>query len=997
MSWFPLVGLLAEALEWWLSVMTRRWLSCHLARIACRYGHHTNSIYSYDGHQNHSIELTSAAKNENLDAVLTDSSATPLLTVSIHLSDQEIAHSSDLSTNRSTRDDCLQLSAADPNCCSFFSSHQKSHFPAVDSAETKLRQMVLPGSCSSEFASPCSSALPSCPQSNSDLAAAAPPLNTSVDGHSNNAMGLGAVQQQRTDQQGQPTSSSIVHRLRPQVPPKPQIDIVRYSMANAKDDLDLDTILSELLELENQLSSEANDHLLLHGLPSLPSSNSNNKLNNIAFQQPRTTPTPYGYSNGPVAQEPLVLINNTAFQQRKPQSNCSSLLQLGGVNSECELSATRLHTDLCTSPDADSAFGDSSSTECASSGSSGAGRGTNRCRNSEISSADSYRGSLNTPSPTQTHQASPNSVDVSSSTVRAPSALSSVAGGDIKAQKIREALEKMKEAKMKKIYVKIFLEDGTTKGLLIDERWNVLETMKQLAEKQKVTLTPEHVILEEYPDLHFKRIYEDHEFVVENIEDWLADSKNKLYFIRMPDKYNFLRTPQEFLLTEKSKYAEKFPQLDSPEWTSDLKQSLVTLFAESENNAVPEMEGWLLLKSDGKKSWKKHYFVLRSSGLYYYPKCGKMRGTKDLQCLMNVYNNQVYTCLDWKKKYKAPTNYGFAIKHPRIQVKTSKYIKYICAEDEKSFNKWIAALRITRNGFQTLFKNYCLMQSEARTSQPPAPIRVETPQIPLQRLSSLDHSALSSASFTPKHNYSNSIASLNSPIEKPSSGSPMRQIPSMLNSPRISLLSQTTPNNGRGSPASIVFDQDECGTIKRQPYATDIPQYAQFARPASSNTQIGNSAMCSSTPSTSSNGTCCYKGPVECECHVVSLGQPDSDSDEEDQLPPPPSQGSVQRIALPATPRSMPAPFVPPKPTSLVASPNISNGIADYGDLSKSTPRKVPPPPPPKRSDVTQLQNGMQHAISYMQPQSALTQPQMELYSELQKATARQKQRIEGN
>lgn len=77
----------------------------------------------------------------------------------------------------------------------------------------------------------------------------------------------------------------------------------------------------------------------------------------------------------------------------------------------------------------------------------------------------------------------------------------SSSAGDIKAQKIREALEKMKEAKMKKIYVKIFLEDNTTKGLLIDERWTVVETMRQLADKLGVILTSEHAILEEYPDL----------------------------------------------------------------------------------------------------------------------------------------------------------------------------------------------------------------------------------------------------------------------------------------------------------------------------------------------------------------------------------------------------------------------------------------------------------------------------------------------------------------
>lgn len=50
---------------------------------------------------------------------------------------------------------------------------------------------------------------------------------------------------------------------------------------------------------------------------------------------------------------------------------------------------------------------------------------------------------------------------------------------------------------------------------------------------------------------------------------------------------------------------------------------------------VPELEGALYLKEDGKKSWKRRYFLLRASGIYYVP-----RGKTKVRSQIILFSNK---------------------------------------------------------------------------------------------------------------------------------------------------------------------------------------------------------------------------------------------------------------------------------------------------------------------------------------------------------------------
>ncbi|NXS33597.1 RAPH1 protein, partial [Pomatostomus ruficeps] len=263
----------------------------------------------------------------------------------------------------------------------------------------------------------------------------------------------------------------------------------------------------------------------------------------------------------------------------------------------------------------------------------------------------------------------------------------------LKAEKIRVALEKIKEAQVKKLVIRVHMSDDSSKTMMVDERQTVRQVLDNLMDKSHCGYSLDWSLVETISELQMERIFEDHENLVENLLNWTRDSQNKLMFVERIEKYALFKNPQNYLLGKK----------ETSEMADRNKEVLLEECFCGSSVTVPEIEGVLWLKEDGKKSWKKRYFLLRASGIYYVPK-GKAKVSRDLVCFLQLDHVSVYYGQDYRNKYKAPTDYCLVLKHPQIQ-KKSQYIKYLCCDDVRTLHQWINGIRIAKYGKQ-LYVNY---------------------------------------------------------------------------------------------------------------------------------------------------------------------------------------------------------------------------------------------------------------------------------------------------
>nr|KAF6450244.1 growth factor receptor bound protein 14 [Molossus molossus] len=237
---------------------------------------------------------------------------------------------------------------------------------------------------------------------------------------------------------------------------------------------------------------------------------------------------------------------------------------------------------------------------------------------------------------------------------------------------------------LQKRVIKVHSEDETSRALEVPSDITARDVCQLLILKNHYIDDHSWTLFEHLLLTGLERIIEDHELVVEVLSNWGVEEENKLYFRKNYAKYEFFKNPMYFFPEHMVSFATETNGEISP-------TQILQMFLSS--STYPEIHGFLHAKEQGKKSWKKIYFFLRRSGLYFSTK-GTSKEPRHLQFFSEFGNSDIYVSLAGKKKHGAPSNYGFCFKPNKAR--GPRDLRMLCAEEEQSRMCWVTAIRLLK-------------------------------------------------------------------------------------------------------------------------------------------------------------------------------------------------------------------------------------------------------------------------------------------------------------
>ncbi|XP_040213784.1 growth factor receptor-bound protein 14 isoform X2 [Rana temporaria] len=235
---------------------------------------------------------------------------------------------------------------------------------------------------------------------------------------------------------------------------------------------------------------------------------------------------------------------------------------------------------------------------------------------------------------------------------------------------------------LQKRVIKVFNEDGTSRALEVPNDMTALNVCQLLIQKNHYIDDQNWTMFEQLSSLCLERIIEDHEMVIEVQSKWDMEEDCRFCVRKYYAKYEFFKNPEIYFPDVMLSYSSEMNGTTRP--VDVLKTFLST-------STYPEIHSYLFMAEKGKRSWKKLYFILRRSGLYFSTK-GTSKDPRHLQFFCDFLESNVYMLLSAKKSYGAPTDFGFCLKPNKTG--GTKEMKLLCAETEESKICWLTAIRL---------------------------------------------------------------------------------------------------------------------------------------------------------------------------------------------------------------------------------------------------------------------------------------------------------------
>ena len=237
-----------------------------------------------------------------------------------------------------------------------------------------------------------------------------------------------------------------------------------------------------------------------------------------------------------------------------------------------------------------------------------------------------------------------NSTSIDTTPLHSPE---SQASDETKEEKIRIAMLKLNEANIKKITIRIYIEDSRVfKTLVLTSLMSASDVIKELEKRFSLRDSPYWSLFEVLNDKRLERPLREYEIVTDVIKTWDVETSNAL-------------------LVKQYKYRD-------------------SLTIKTAYEIPAAMHGWLYFEKKRDK-WQKYFFELKPKGLFF---AKDIKGTGE-QMLCSSSSMEVYT-MTLAPKGKAPSKFCFTV---QSTVKEKSTMYSLCTDSVDKIKDWVLSIR----------------------------------------------------------------------------------------------------------------------------------------------------------------------------------------------------------------------------------------------------------------------------------------------------------------